>query len=279
MPVPLLFGENQFVYVEPAAAVVAAQAVTQNTAECLQDTNSYQTTADGASTLPGPKVERMNAESMEDMVDDLVGAEPPTGRIRSVPSVASPVLGNGPDKEDAPSSSTVFTASDLVHQISQSQYSLPGPFSTPGQHSNHRASFGIYQTPFAPMPGEFGGSVSGSRPGTAHQSASPQFGFRRSSKAFNNETIQNERALEERSSSIASLDPPTMSTIPTTPTGVYMFAQNRSRTHLQESWPSPFSSSGSDADLARKVPKPSPFGAIGDSRSKLAKTPTSGQPD
>lgn len=208
---------------------------------------------------------------MEDMVDNLVGADPAAASVRSASRLDNSGSGiqDGSSKDNSRPASTTFTASDLVRQISQG--SPGGIFSTPVQHHGHRGSIGLAQDPFAPLPGEFG-----SRPSTSHQ-ASPRLGNHRSSGFFNDEIAKRQRAIEDRSSPLLSLE---HSTISNTPSGLYTLAQNRSRPSLQQDqWQSPFSSSAADTELARKPPTPSRFGAIGDSRPRAARTPTSAQPD
>lgn len=227
----------------------------------------------GATAESDSRVTRTVTDNMEDMVDDLVGAEPAAASVRSISRLANSGLHDGSSKENSRPVSGTFSASDLVRQISQG--SPAGIFATPIQQHDHRASFGLSQDLFAPLPGDFGGSISGSRPGTSHQNASPRLGNHRSSGFFNDEIAKRQRAIEDRSSPLLSME---NSTISNTPSGLYTPGQNRSRPSLQQDqWQSPFSSSAADNELARKPPTPSRFGAIGDSRPKAAKTPTSGQ--
>lgn len=214
--------------------------------------------------------------SMAEMVDDLVGAERSVPRtISSSRLMGSPQLQARAGNERSRPSSTSFNASDLVRQTSHQGSPIGPAFSTPTQ--THRGSFGIYQTPFAPLPGELG--TNGSRPGTSHNS-SPRIGLQHGSSAlFKEDLNRRQRELSGRSSPHRSLDPPTMSTISNTPTGFYTFAQAASRPSFQGTSPSPFASPMIDGEFPKKkhVPAPS-FGAIGDSRPKIARTPTSGQP-
>jgi hypothetical protein len=231
---------------------------------------------------------------MHDMVDDLVGVVPNSTRTpyKSDESAPAEMIGDV-GNQSAPAN---FTVSDLVRQMSQ--HSPSGAFNTPvGQHSHH-SSFGIYQTPFMPFPGELPNgsstSLAGSRPGTAHNQSSPRIGHFGGSGSFSDDIAKRQRALEERSSPMLSLETSTMSSISQTPSAFYSLAaagpQARSRSMLQnDQWPSsPSVTPGftiPDAspweNRTRKSPAPARFGAIGDSRPRnpsLGRTPTSGQP-
>ena len=266
--VPLVFEDNQFEY------RLAMQTPDRHTDVRNHNTDADEPQLNGATTEFDSRISRTVTDNMEDMVDDLVGAEPTAASVRSTSRLDNSGHHDSSSKENSRPVSSTFTASDLVRQISQG--SPAGIFSTPIQQHGHRGSFGLSQDPFAPLPGDFGGSVSGSRPGTSHQNASPRLGNHRSSGFFNDEIAKRQRAIEERSSPLLGME---QSTVSNTPSGLYSLAQNRSRPSLQQSlWQSPFSSSAADAELTRKPPTPSRFGAIGDSRPKGARTPTSGQP-
>ncbi|ETN40687.1 uncharacterized protein HMPREF1541_04966 [Cyphellophora europaea CBS 101466] len=267
--VPLIFKDNQFEYQS------SPEALNTSSDGLGADTAGAQVYANDALLSPISRVGHTDPENIENMVDDLVGPEPASTRGRPDSRMNSSGILDGSSKESSRPTSGILTASDLVRQISQG--SPAGNFSTPVHQSSHRASFGLYQTPFAPMPGEFGSSVTGSRPGTAHQTTSPRVGHFGSSASFQDDITKRQKAIEARSSPIMSLEP---SGVSSTPTGFYTFAQDRSRASLQQDqWPSPLSASAAASDfVVRKAHSPSKFGAIGDSRPKMAKAPRSGQP-
>lgn len=208
---------------------------------------------------------------MLDMVDDLVGAESILLRARSPPQLCGFGSYEDSSKENSRPVSGTFTATDLVRQISQG--SPARIFSTPMR--DHRPTFGFAQDPFAPLPGELGGSISGSRPSTSHQAMSPRLGSHRLSGFFNDDIAKRKKLIDERSSPLLSMEP---STVSNTPGDLHTFAQNQSRPSLQQDqWHSPFASSGNDHETSRKQATPSRFGAIGDSRPTAARSPTSGQ--
>ena len=172
-----------------------------------------------------------------------------------------------------PSSST-FTAQDLVRHIQQPSLT---PLHNANGHASHRTSLpSIFQTPFTPLPGEISGS--GSRPGTSHQLAPPSTAPvppSRGTIEFQQQLAQMQHNIQARTSPIASLDP-TPSSYYETPTELNTFIRNQpDSSPWERSMTTP---SAADVEIPKRAPQASPFGAIGETRPKSAKTPTSGQP-
>jgi hypothetical protein len=258
--VPLTFADHQFDYVPPS--IESSNGLTSN-----PNAIHEQQPAGGAVRAPTASIPRSTTQNIEDMVDDLVGAEAAM-RNRS----PSRLEQQNPGEESSRPASGTFNASDLVRQIAQGS---PGTaLNTPFQQRNHPTSFGFTHEAFAPAQSEFGGYLTGSRPGTAHQPLSPRLGQHRSSGFFNDELSKRQREIESRTSPLISMDPSSISNSP-----IYNYAQNRSRPSLQQdSWQSPFTSPPKQAHFGRQAPSPSRFGAIGDTRRAAAQSPTSGQP-
>jgi hypothetical protein len=258
--VPLTFEDHQFEYHPPASQV------SKTSAQDLRSTDDSETT-NGAVHEPENDLPRTSTEQIMDMVDDLVGPDP-AADPRSPTQMTGPVLEPDTHMHSPRPASGIFTASDLVRQISQG--SPARVFNTPSQQNPH----GFGQDPFSPVRGEFPESISGSRPGTSHQTTSPRLGYHRSSGFFNDELTKRQREIDTRTSPIISMEPSSMVNSPN-----YAFPRNRSRVSLQQDqWQSPFTSPAGQDDMGRKGPAPSRFGAIGDSRPAMTRTPTSGQP-
>ena len=170
-----------------------------------------------------------------------------------------------------PSSST-FTAQDLVRQMKQ-----PSPVG----HIAHRTSLPtIFPTPFTPRPGETFGSGSGSRPSTAHQVLPPNTAPvppSRGTIEFQQQLAQMQHNIQARTSPIASLDP-TSSSYYETPTGLNTFIRNQPDSSPWERSMTTPSNVETEVEIPRMAPQASPFGAIGEPRPRIAKTPTSVQP-
>ncbi len=193
-------------------------------------------------------------------------------RLSNSQSQSPAVKAHTQSPDSRPSSST-FTAQDLVRQIQQPS---PTPFQSVNGHALHRTSLpSIFQTPFTPLPGEI--PDSGSRPGTAYQVATPSTAPvppSRGTIEFQQQIAHMQHNIQARTSPIAPLDP-TPSSYYETPTGLNTFVRNQpDSSPWERSMTTP---SIGDTEIPKQAPRASPFGAIGETRPKSAKTPTSGQ--
>jgi hypothetical protein len=287
--VPLHFGGKKFFY--ESADIEQPSRATISSKHHVDVPSAAAAPANVSDIVPESQHTNKDFEAMHDMVDDLVGVVPNSTRTPYKAGDSAPAHGAGDIRNQfAP---TNYTVSDLVRQMSQ--HSPSGTSSTPVPLHSHHSSFGIYQTPFMPFPGELpnGSSTSlvGSRPGTAHNQSSPRTGHFGASSSFSDDIAKRQRALEERSSPLLSMEAPTMSSTSQTSNVFHSTTavglQARSRSMLQnDQWPSsplPMPSiTIPDAspweNTTRRSPAPARFGAIGDSRPSLTRAPTSGQP-
>ena len=260
MSIPLTFEDNQFEY-QPAGDLDSGTPPDEPHPE------HRSSKPNGAVQEHERSVARTSTEQVMDMVDDLVGPESAGSNPRSPVHEPESAQGVNSGNHSPRPTSGAFTASDLVRQISQG--SPANIFSTPSQ----QPPFGLGQDPFSPLLGEFGGSISGSRPGTSHQTTSPRLGYHRSSGFFSDELARRQREIDTRTSPLISMEPSSVSQSP-----MYGYAQNRSRASLQQDhWQSPFTSPPERNTVSRQAAMPARFGAIGDSRPAATRTPPSGQ--
>ena len=223
---------------------------------------------------PGAESARFESEpfALEDMVSELVDRKPkpkspqrPSQFLGDSPSVLPEHAGSRPP-------STTFTAQDLVKQMQQPS---PSPQGAAGLASHRTSLPSIMPSPFTPRPGETVGSTS--RPGTSHQPDFPgtaPIPTSREALEFQQQIAQMRQNIENRTSPVIPFDP-TQSSHYETPTGLTTFLRNQLD---QSPWESPIiHSSAPSADMSGRPPQASPFGAIGEPRSKSAVTPTSGQ--
>jgi hypothetical protein len=206
--------------------------------------------------------------SVENMVDDLVGANPGSRRSSQLQSSLNP------SSEPAPRPATLnFTVQDLVRQLkSPAAKDLPGPNGLPEQSS---ALPGVWQTAFTPRPGDDLGVASSYRPGTARSQLSPKAATIAPSSGaieFHQQLHQN---MQARTSPTAPFEP-TQSPYNQTPSGFNTFVRQQ---YQQGPWDSSLPTSpglrlGSGQSNNSSA---SPYGAIGE-RPRTAKTPTSAQP-
>ena len=217
------------------------------------------------------------AAEMEQMVDDIVGPESRKSKTTETTSENRSSLHRSALKKDVPWQPV--TAQDFVWQIHQS--SPANAFQPPG-HASPRPSLlpSVFQTPFTPRPSERPGSSP--RPISASQlplpSTSPAV---RSSTLFETDLIQQQQAIEPKTSPAPTMQSTAQLNYYQTPTGFNTFVRNNVQTQNDSSpWQSsvPSATTSDTTKSTKRVSSGSPFGAIGAGRpGGNTKTPTSGE--
>ena len=260
IPVPLEFGEGHFLCtIDEPSGLLSKQHASHHVLGAMTNGTNH------ADSLP----------TLANTAETLARSENDPRRTFS-PHQQKPNAIATPEQSGKRPSSSTFTAQDLVRQLQQPS---PTPLHNGDSHASHRTSLpSIFQTPFTPLPGEIPNSES--RPGTAHQTLPPSTAPvppLRGNIEFQQQLAQMQHNIQARTSPIASLDP-TPSSYYETPTGLNTFMRHQpdSSPTWERSMTTP--SSAHTEVPRRPLPRASPFGAVGETRPKSAKTPTSGQP-
>ncbi|OAP61180.1 hypothetical protein AYL99_03381 [Fonsecaea erecta] len=297
LPIPITFANMRFVYSEaddvtPAENQSAPARAVASIAS-MEGIHSYLGHA-AQHEIPAPQApsqhpaafdtENSMAYQMENMVDNLMRSEASrpvnssgtatydVPAATSNPQLVPPGLTNRSISQSHPAS---FTARDLVQRIQRS--SQP---SAADQAVNVAILPSILNTPFAPRPGET--PESSPRPSTSHRFPEPSSAPVRlsSSAQFQAHLMHMQDQVQMRTSPLETCEP-TMSSHYGTP--AHMTTWMRANDPIQPQlspWRASFGSAVpvQHSPISTRPPESSPFGAIGESRPKSSRTPTSGQP-
>ena len=217
--------------------------------------------------------------AMENMVNNLTRNEQPSqvciptatpGIFNGspTPTLKTPVAQSFAERGVASSQSATITPRDHLPQF-------PGV----KDHINSRPPLpSIWNTPFAPRPGETPGSSPrlSTAQGLQEQTAGSQ-NFN-SPGQFQADIMQMQQQIQMRSSPLESFQP-TMSSHYDTPSHLTSWVRAADQLQPQLSpWQSSFSPVPTHVTvIPNRSPEPAPFGAIGEPRPKSSRTPKSGQ--
>ena len=217
--------------------------------------------------------------TMENMVNDLTHPEPAQrAGFRSMapdqpltPTLKTPTASSFSDRVLPHLQGSSFTARDLVQQIHQGPTS---PFVAPDAVGSRPNLPSIYNSPFAPLPGETPGSSP--RPSTV---TFPTPFTTNSQAQFRLNLAQQEQQLQDRSSPAELLQATLSSHYSETPAHLKIWGPRLEQSPLSSSpfAGQSFSPSIHGEIISRQSPQRASFGAIGESRPRSSGAPTSGQ--